>query len=170
MQSRKRSLASLRTGMNLPQIRKELKSLLGIWRKEEYVRPFPSTSDQQKIIRDVAGMSREPNAFLMKDRKISAKILSDPMFANQVLAGSSGNAIFPHYHNGLTGHEVMNIYSTGFSPCGERELWYSHGLGPESKRITICESGIDCLSHARMHQNHGSDYVSIAGALSDSQR
>jgi len=159
-----------RTGMNLPQIRKELRSWLGIWRKEEYARPFPSTSDQQKIMRDVAGMSREPNAFLMKDRKISAKILADPRFVNQVLTDSSGHAIFPHYHNGLTGYEVMNLDSTGFSPGGGRGLWYSHGLGGKSKRITICESGIDCLSHAQMHQNHVSEYLSIAGALSDSQK
>lgn len=64
----------------------------------------------------------------------------------------------------------MNLYSTGFSLGEERELWYSHGLGGKSKRITICESEIDCLSHAQMHQNHVSEYLSIAGALSDSQK
>ena len=139
-------------------------------RKEEYVPPFPSTSDQQKIMRDVAGMSREPNSSLMKDRKISAKILSDPRFSGEVLTDSGGHAIFPHYHNGLAGYEGENLDSTRFSPGGERGLWYSHGLGGKSKRITICKSGIDCLSHAQMHQNHGSDYVSIAGTISISQK
>lgn len=159
-----------RTGLNFLQIRKELRSWLGSWRKEEYARPFPSTSDQQKIMRDVAGMSREPNAFLMKDREISAKILADPRFVNQVLTDSGGRAIFPHYHNGLTGYEVENLDINGFSPGGERGLWYSHGLGGKSKRITICKSGVDCLSHAQMHPNHGSDYVSIAGTISVSQK
>ena len=159
-----------RTGTNLSQIRKELRSWLEAGRKEEYARPFPSTSDQQKIMRDVAGMSREPNSSLMKDRKISAKILSDPRFSGEVLTDSGGHAIFPHYHNGLAGYEGENLDSTRFSPGGERGLWYSHGLGGKSKRITICESGIDCLSHAQMHPNHGSDYVSISGSLSDSQK
>lgn len=159
-----------RTSIGYPKIRKGLRSWLGALRHEEYARPSPSTPDQQAIMRDVAGMSREPNASLMKDRKISAEILADPRFSEQVLTDGNGNAIFPHYHIGLAGYEIENVDSPGFSTGGERGLWYSHGLDGQSKRITICASGIDCLSHAQLHPDHDSDYVSIAGALSISQK
>ena len=153
------------------ELRAWLNTLGATWRVEESFRPLPSTSDQQKILLDLAGMSQEANASLMKEWQISSRILVEPRFSGQILTDHSGNAVFPHFLKGqLTGYEIETGALPGFATKGEKGLWFSHGLGRGAMRITICQSGLDCLSHAQMHPNQNSDYVSIAGSLSDVQK
>lgn len=153
------------------ELRAWLNTLGATCRVEESFRPLPSTSDQQKILLDLAGMCQEANSSLMKEWQISSRLLLEPRFSGQILTDHSGNAVFPHFLKGqITGYEIETGDPPGFPTKGEKGLWFSHGLGRGSTRITICQSGLDCLSHAQMHPNQNSDYVSIAGSLSDVQK
>ena len=149
------------------ELREWLKSWCATWRLEEYVRPLLSTSEQHKILLDLARMSQETNESLIKERRIPSLI----GFSGQVLTDSSGNKVFPYFLKGqITGYEIETGDPPGFSTRGEKGLWVFQGLGRGSTQITICQSGMDCLNHAQRHPDQDSDYVSIAGSLSDAQK
>ncbi len=160
-----------RRGKDLREARKELRFWLKEVRIVEYIPPVPSTQDQLKILKKIAKMGQEENAFLVQEKKISKVLVTGSRFSGQVLTDLAGCAVFPHFLSGrLTGYEIEKRGFSGFSSLGEKGLWLSQGLGKESKRITICKSGLECLSHAQIHTNRISDYISIAGSLSDSQK
>jgi len=158
-----------RLDKSLGEVRKWLRSYLGKNRPEMYARPLPSSRTEQEIMKEIESMSKEPSKYLLEDRKISLATLEDPRFKDRILVNSKGSAVFPHYADGLGGYEVKGKGFTGFAEGGEKGLWYSDGL-ELSRKIVICESAIDCLSHAELHQDISIGYVSIAGTLSDKQR
>ena len=156
-------------------VRAELRAWLGrwgpTWGMEEYGRPTPTTTDQQKILLDLARMSPGISASLKSMQKIPEKILADRRFFGTILTDSKGHAIFPHILNGvIVGYESDPGDDSGVSITGEKGLWLSHGVGRGSKRITLCRSGVECLAHAPLHPTPESDYISLAGTLSESQR
>jgi len=74
-----------------------------------------------------------------------------------------GNAVFPHFEaQGLSGYELKNKDFTGFSSGGSKAVWLSHEL-PDDKRLVVCESAIDALSHAVLFPGNHARYASVGG-------
>jgi hypothetical protein len=164
-----------RTGDNLGQTRKVLRQELGISTPTEIQtiksKPRPADRNIEGVIKSVMTMtSAENHNYLTGERKIPAKILKDPRFANSVKADRKGNAVFPHYdENGLSGYELKNTGFTGFSRGGKKAIWRTSNL-ENAKEIVICESGIDALSHAALHPKRNAAYISAGGQLSEEQK
>jgi len=176
-----------RQGLNLGQVRKELRPWAGgaaqagtLQRRpdaERSAKPLRSNADRQQVSLAYSRMSpiSGKHQYLQNERKIDAITLNDAKFSAQIRVDSHGNAIFPHFdRDGLTGYElrgVPNQHGNGksFASGGEKGLWHSSNLGTAS-RIVIVESAINALSHAQLKRDPGAAYVSVGGALSDKQR
>lgn len=170
-----------RQGFNLGQVRKELRPWVtpvtsssyrpGV--TVEWVRkPEPSTRDRQQVLAN--WMRMHPiygqHAHLERDRKLSARILSDSRFSGMVRIDARGNGVFPHYdRDGLAGFELKNVGFTGFSRGGVKALWYSSNLA-RARLVVVVESAIDAISHAQLIGNPGAAYFSTGGSMSDYQR
>jgi hypothetical protein len=97
-------------------------------------------------------------------------MLKDSRFCHVIRTDDRNNVVFPHFDsNGLSGYELKNNGFTGFSRGGSKMLWYSSNID-QSLRLVICESAIDCLSHAQATEDAESAYASIGGAMSPEQR
>jgi hypothetical protein len=165
-----------RTGASLGQIRKTLRPWIGgpgvlpPRPRQPEPKPPPSSSDRQQIL--LAYSQTEPvrhHAYLVS-RGIADSTLADPRFAGMVRQDTRGNAVFPHHDNeGVAGYELKNRGFTGYAAGGTKALWHSTNL-EKAKQIVIVESAIDALSHAQLHPNSETAYVSMGGQLSDHQR
>jgi 5S rRNA maturation endonuclease (ribonuclease M5) len=169
-----------RQGLNLGQVRKELRPWIGEAsqqrpRKPEAERPRKpeaSTADRQQVLRVWMQMQETSgkHPYLEKERQLKAKTLEDPRFKAVVRMDGRGNALFPHYdRNGITGFEIKNKDFTGFSKGGQKALWYSTNIG-HSKKIVIVESAIDAMSHAQLSKDKETAYISTGGSMSEQQR
>jgi 5S rRNA maturation endonuclease (ribonuclease M5) len=171
-----------RQGLNLGQVRQELRPWVGetknkppVKRKPEAERPKkpnPSNSDRRQVLATFMKMHpiQGQHPYLEAERGISTVILADPRFASMIRIDERKNAIFPHYDsNGISGYEIKNNDFTGFSKHGEKSLWYSSNL-KNAEKIIITESAIDALSHAELK---GTDktvaYISIGGSMRPEQ-
>lgn len=172
--------AQKRSGGNLGQVRKELRGWVpgsSSYRPtpaaQRQAKPEASSRDRVQVLAVWSRMQQQPEGghpYLLNERKLSARTLSDPRFAGHVRIDARGNAAFPHYdQDGLTGYELKNEGFTGFAKGGEKALWHSSNLGT-ARRVVICESAIDCMSHCQASGDQNSAYVSIGGAMSDKQR
>lgn len=84
-------------------------------------------------------------------------------FVGRIRIDNRGNAVFPHFdQDGLCGYEIKNKGFTGFASGGTKALWLSHEL-PADKRLVLCESAIDALSHAVLFPDNHARYTSIGG-------
>lgn len=109
-------------------------------------------------------------------RNINPKILLHKRFWGSMRQDYHGNVIFPHQdENNITGWEMKNrgkdnMGFTGFSRGGRKSLWKSNSWKTDNQ-LVITETGIDALSHAQKHfnQSDSTRYVSLAGAISDTQ-
>ena len=169
-----------RQGFNLGQVRKELRQWIApspsSYRPcvvlERTRKPEPSTLDRQQVL--ASWMRMRPiygqHTYLERDRKLSARILSDPRFSGMVRIDARGNGVFPHYdRDGLAGFELKNVGFTGFSRGGVKALWHSSNLA-RARLVVVVESAIDALSHAQLVGNPGAAYFSTGGSMSEYQR
>ena len=169
-----------RQGLNLGQVRKELRPWAGSRRAAAPVRkpvadrpakPEASSRDRQQVLRVWMHMQPQPaggHPYLL-GRGLSSETLEDPRFVNMVRIDGRGNAVFPHFdRQGVTGYELKNEGFTGFSKGGEKSLWYSSNI-MSAKRVVICESAIDCMSHAQATGDAEAAYLSIGGQPSADQ-
>jgi hypothetical protein len=166
-------LIQKRQGLNLGQVRKELRPWIGrgpLDRPEiqPQPRPEPTTKDRAAQARGLAACERVGNHHEYLERRgISPETLKH--FRKRIFTDNRGNAIFPHFDAaGVSGLEIKNTRFTGFSKAGEKGLWLS---GPtDSERLVICKSAIDCVSHYQLdHKNPLREktlYVSTAGRMS----
>lgn len=169
-----------RQGANLGQVRKELRS----WcpgsssyyppvAAERIKKPEPSSKNRQQVLAVWSQMQPQPangHPYLLKERHIEAKTLSDSRFAGAVRMDGKGNAVFPHYDKeGICGYELKNTAFTGFANNGEKGLWISSNIG-QAGRVVVVESAIDALSHAQLSKGKDDAYVSIGGQMSDKQK
>ena len=77
--------------------------------------------------------------------------------------------IFPHWNlDGICGYEVKNRDFTGFAPGAEKGLWGSQ-LTEHDERLVICETAIDALSYATLHDTGNTRFISTAGTLNPIQ-
>lgn len=171
-----------RQGLNLGQVRKELRPWIGgggqrrqVERKPPEMRPQkpePSSKDRQQVLSAWMRMRAIDghHPYLQDVRKLAATTLADKRFAGHVRIDGRGNAVFPHYDlDGLTGYELKNEGFTGFSKGGTKALWRSANLG-HAPRVVLVESAIDAMSHAQITGDTEAAYVSTGGSMNDSQR
>ena len=164
--------AQKRKGLNLGQVRKELRPWVG-----RVSSPVPLFAQLEKSRKDRQGVElvysamsiAGRHAYLEQERKIPPALLGSSRFAGRVRADARGNAVFPHFDEfGLCGFELKNKDFTGFAPGGEKGLWESHDQDGDTALI-FTESAIDALSHAALFPNVSARYRSIGGAVNDRQ-
>jgi hypothetical protein len=162
-----------RKGLNLGQVRKELRPWIGaepVQMNHRIKKPAPSTADRQKVLQ-VIGRSQPAGAHgYLVSRGIHSETLADPRFSSVIRCDQRGNALFPHYdREGLSGYEIKNYEGfTGFASGGKKSIWYSTNTG-KSDRLIITETAIDALSHADAVGTSKDAYVSFAGSMSPDQ-
>jgi len=156
-----------RQGLNLGQIRRELRPWIGApSQRPEYTpqpQPKPVQKDRLQVQRGLATCDRVTQHKYLESRGIEQSTLKH--FNSRVFADQRGNAIFPHYDSdGVCGLEIKNEKFTGFSKSGEKGLWFAGPKEPE--RIVVCESAIDCISHYQLKPSKTTMYVSTGGKMS----
>lgn len=161
-----------RGGGNLGQIRKRLRSWLGVARPLEHQlpaiarKPLPIPAEVASRVARWCGMPRYSGEYL-RGRGIDDTIV----LAFGVRQDRVGHACIPHQdRNGeVAGWEVKGPNFTRFSDGGAKGLTVV-GLddGPVC-RVVITESGIDAMSYAQMHGKAGDVFVSTAGQCSPGQ-
>lgn len=155
-------------GLNLGQVRKELRPILGIQDpvSERVYKPKPITRDHTQVIHSFKRMEEVTSHKYLESRGVDN--LSDDRFT--VMKDPRGNAIFPHYKdNMLTGYELKNQGFTGFSKGGEKALYVTNNIDKASK-VYITESAIDALSLAKSQPDPEAAYVSVGGSMSPAQK
>jgi 5S rRNA maturation endonuclease (ribonuclease M5) len=105
----------------------------------------------------------------LTSRGIPAVVQEDPLWTDRIRTDQCGNLCFAHYYRDrqVCGWEVKNAGFTGFSGGGKKGIWAA-GVA-QATEIVICESAIDCLSHAALFSGSSRGYVSVAGQLSSAQ-
>ena len=160
-----------RMQLTLGAIRKELRPWL-----QPSSRPLPAFTPMVKTAKDRGRVEAEfakttvalRQPYLVEQRGIPASLLESPRFIGQVRVDQRGNVAFPHFdETGISGMELRNFRHKGFSPGGVKALWSSN-VFPEDNYLLLCESGIECLSHAVLFPDERTRYVSVAGKLNAS--
>ena len=131
---------------------------------------IPTTKDRMEIERLFRMMEDAPrHSYLEKARCVPFDILSSPRFLGRIKRDKRGNAVFPHFDlEGLCGYEIKNAGYTGFSKGGEKGLWFSQ-TEKDDKRLVLCESAINALSHAALFPTEQTRYASIGGQMNPKQ-
>jgi hypothetical protein len=155
----------VRQGLSLGAVRKELRPWIGASPVPvPSFQPLQKTSrDRMKVEAEYAKMQDAPaHPYLEGERALPSSLLQHERFAGRIRI-DRGNAIFPHFDaEGICGFEKKNVGYTGFSSGGVKGLWLSHEL-PDDKRLVVCESAIDALSHAVLFPDEHARYASISG-------
>lgn len=188
-----------RQGLNLGEVRKELRPEIGESRQQRPIRqaaigkPQESDRDTQKALLSWTRATPAPSHANMQARGISTEILTDQRFAPVIRQDERKNALFAHYdRQGLCGFEMKNDGFTGFAAGGQKGLFYSTNI-QRAERVVFTESALDALSHAeherkvyehqnRLYQQGGwkeapqypdpekTAYVSFGGSMSAAQK
>jgi hypothetical protein len=160
-------------GVSLGAARKELRPWIG--QPPVPVPTFPvlhkTKPDRARVEAAYAKMNEALNghSYLERERALPASLLSLERFAGRIRIDGKCNAVFPHFDaDGLSGYELKNSGYTGFASGGVKALWLSHEL-PDDRRLVLCESAIDALSHAVLFPSDQTRYASIGGKLNDGQ-
>lgn len=101
--------------------------------------------------------------------------LQDDRFRNCYRTSRNGIVMFIHRdRSGPSGFELRGIGANGerlkkFSKDSQRALWWSRNINT-ADTIIVCESAIDCMSHAELYLELNAAYVSIAGEISTRQK
>lgn len=158
------------------------------WLKDNYVIPSkssvsPDQKDQKELqnrLDDILYHIENNTTFIdahpfLKKRGLIEKTLLSRRFTKSVKIDKKKNAIFPTKDiNGICGYSVKNTGFTTFSARGRRGLWVSNCFTGD-KKLVICESALDCMSHYQyfesVSQNFVDDtrYISIEGNVSPEQ-
>jgi Protein of unknown function (DUF3991)/Toprim-like len=112
----------------------------------------------------------------LKSRGISKETIESPQFKDNILqvrAGNHVNTAFPYravMYGEMLGAEIRNHQYKGHMAGSKRtaSVWFSNPM-PETQRIVICESALDCLSHFEMTHDPGNMYISFGGQLTQGQ-
>ena len=112
----------------------------------------------------------------LMSRGISKETIESPLFNNAIFQYRSGmhmNTAFPYrtkLGGEIVGAEVRNHQYKGHM-AGSRKtnsIWISLPV-IDCKRIVICESALDCLSHYELDPDPQNAYVSFGGQLTQGQ-
>jgi hypothetical protein len=157
-----------RQRLTLGTVRKELRPWIG--QPPVPVPSFPALpkteKDHMKVEAAYARMEDAVNGhpYLERERALPGALLALDRFAGRVRRDDRNNAVFPHFdQDGLCGYEIKNSGGfTGFASGGTKALWISH-VSPDDRRLVVCESAIDALSHAVLFPDNHTRYASIGG-------
>jgi hypothetical protein len=169
-----------REHLNLGQVRKELRPWIGenrpiVDRKPPQLRPrkpVATEKDRHGVLSKWMQMQPLMDGHeYLESRGLDPVTITDPRFAPHIREDGQGRALFAHYdRDGLCGYEIKGgVEGSRFVAGGTKAVWHSTNL-PAADRIVICESAIDCLSHAQMFPDPEAGYVSIGGGMSDYQQ
>jgi len=159
-----------RTGENLGQVRKTLRSWSGSARpsvaEAAFVRDlFPITRDRAAVMAAWEQARTCLSLPYLTSRGLGPEVLSLPLFAGCVRVDARQNALFPHYdREGLCGFEIKNRDFTGFASGGVKGLWYSRAKTTDA-RLVLTESAIDAMSFHVLQGNVWTRYMSTGGSL-----
>jgi hypothetical protein len=155
-----------RTGLNLGGIRKALRAWTGTAAAALTDLPeLGRTPKDRGAVQDRYASMRvaHRHPYLENERGIPALALEYWRFDGRVKIDRHNNAVFPHYDDqGLCGYELRNHGFKGFASGGTKGLWLSKTC-PEDRRLVVCESAIDALSHAVLFPDGYARYSSIGG-------
>jgi len=162
-----------RQRLNLGQVRKVLRTWLGGDRAplpDDYQKPLPSEADIQLVIESYGRAASAIPRYLVDKRAIDSETIKDPRFSSVIRVDGHRNVLFPHFDadGGLCGYEIKGDGYTGFAKGGRKGIWRTPNLETAS-RIVVCESAVDALSHAQLHDDPDAAYVSLGGSLNDQQ-
>lgn len=131
----------------------------------------PSSKDTQSVIKNLIKMPLMSESPYLASRGITKDTLISPRFHGRIYKDARNNVIFPHYHNGICGYELKNNGFTGFSPNGQKALWFSN-MEKMDQTLVIAESAIDAISYSILYPdpNNQTCYVSIGGQMSPEAR
>lgn len=159
-----------RAGLNLGQVRKELRPWIGQSAPvhETYSKPTATTKDAQQVLAVWAKATPSRASEYLQNRGLSPQTIADTRFNFRI--DPRGNHYFPHHdRSGLVGFEIKNLGFTGFAKGGEKALFYTTNINT-AHTIYFCESAIDCMSLAQMVEDKDTAYVSISGSMSPAQK
>ena len=161
-------------GLNFGQVRKLLRSFLGI--SPSYPASAPADRDQAhdsapagrwSAARYLRRGSRTWN-YLARTRCLPAEVLIAAATADVLREGPYGTALFAHRNHDelMTGIEMRGPEFRGFTPGGRKTLFrFPGGAGPIT-RLAVCEAAIDALSLAGLERMRpDTTYVSMAGGM-----
>jgi hypothetical protein len=160
-----------RKGMTLGAIRRELRA----WQGQAPAAPM--LPEPLAVAKDRASVQRRyelmvvahRHPYLEYERAIPALTLRYWRFDGRVKMDSHANAVFPHYdHQGVCGFELRNFDFKGFARGGTKGLWLSK-TSQHDRRLIICESAIDALSHSVLFPDGHARYASLSGRPSPLQ-
>ena len=163
-----------RTGENLGQVRKTLRSWSGSARpsvaEAAFVRDlFPITRDRAAVMAAWEQARTCLSLPYLTSRGLGPEVLSLPLFAGCVRVDARQNALFPHYdREGLSGFEVKNRDFTGFASGGVKGLWHSRAKTTDV-RLVLTESAIDAMSFHVLQGDAWTRYMSTGGSLNPQQ-
>ena len=168
-----------RQGLNLGQVRKELRPWIGegelppeVAKLERIAKPRPVPKDVGQVMAQWARMDAGDATGYLAGRGISAQVLADPRFAPVIRTGQQGQVCFPHYNaGGLCGFEQKN--PDRFSAGGEKAAWITTNI-KHASMVVVTESPVDAMSLDQLLQEDGADtrhiaYVSTGGTMSHKQ-
>lgn len=157
-----------RKQLSLIAIRGELRGWVGT-----PVRALPqlpelvsTTKDRAAIQARYYSMSLAPrHPYLERERCLPVMALQHWRFGGRIKIDRYSNAVFPHFDaDGLCGYELRNSDFKGFSSGGTKGLWLSKTSATD-RRLVVCESAIDAISHAVLFPDANTRYVSVGGKL-----
>jgi len=171
-----------RQGLNLGQVRQELRPWAGIKAKptersrrrkaepERITRPEPIERDKTALIAAYHGLQPYDGDYLERERKLSSDTIE--AFAPVIRQDAKGNVAFIHHNEAgeVAGWELKNRGFTGYAAGGSKALAMHMPEGDQVKRVVVVESMIDAMSHYQRHGQEGDLYVSMAGTMSDAQK
>jgi hypothetical protein len=116
------------------------------------------------------------DASWLLSRGIRRQTLQSPSFAQKILQcsmGSMTNVAFPYQQEldgEIVGAEIRNYSFKGHMTGSQRgnSLWISRHA-ENSRRLVVCESALDALSHFEMNGDGKDVYVSFGGHLAKGQ-
>lgn len=166
-----------RKGVRLGGVRQELRPWVGSYRAIARAHPdlfakelAPITKDRARVVLELSRMRPLlTHPYLEEGRGLAVALFRASRFCGKIKTDRRGNAIFPHADkDGPCGYEIKNRDFTGFSPGGDKGLWFSTAKR-DDRALVIAESAIDALSHAALFPNENARYASLGGAMSPSQ-
>jgi hypothetical protein len=166
-----------RKGVKLGGVRQELRPWVGSARAIARPQPDlfaptlkPITKDRARVLLELARCKPLlTHPYLEEGRGLPAALLRSSRFAGKIKTDHRRNAIFPHADaDGPCGYEIKNFRFTGFSPGGDKGLWFS-AAKKDDQALVIAESGIDALSYGALFPDEHARYASIGGAMNPGQ-
>ena len=171
-----------RQGLNLGQVRKELRPWAGITatgkppasikrRKAEAERPprpVVIERDRAAVIARAHQLDDYSGDYLQEVRGLTDETID--RFRDKIRQDERGNVCFLHSdRDGITGWEVKNRGFTGFAAGGSKSA-FAMATGSLVERVVITESAIDAMSYHQKHGKPGDYYIAMGGEMSPEQR